>query len=110
MTICVRFSPGSDILMFEMANTREYHGHPVFVTIIDAFLILDGATGMDHRFDAGMVRYFDAIGEREKCIAGHDRAVRVKSKLPGLDDRLVHCIHSNEQTTTPSDQFKISEP
>jgi len=49
--------------MFEMPETGDDHRHVYFVAIVDAVLVLDGATGVDHSGDACFVGDLDAIGE-----------------------------------------------
>ena len=43
-------------LMFKMTGSGKYHGHFIFVAIVDAQLVLNGSSRLDHRADTGPER------------------------------------------------------
>src|SRR5687768_10066428 len=63
-------------LMFKMAKPGNYHGHTVLVTKIYGILVADRTSGMYNCRNTCVVRYFNTIGERKKCIGSHNCAIQ----------------------------------
>ena len=70
--------------MPEMSDSGHVHGESIFVTIGDAEIVLDGATGLYYSFYSCLIRELYAIGEREEGIGGHNRTVEIEPEVAGL--------------------------
>ena len=64
------------------------------VAKVNAILVLDRTTGLDHRPYTFLKGHLHAIGKGEKSIAGHDSALYIKIKSAGLVGGLAHRINS----------------
>ena len=64
--------------MFKMSSTCHHHRQSIFVTIIYAQLILDGASWLNDTFNARFVRNLHTIGEWEEGITGHYGTFQIK--------------------------------
>ena len=58
-----------------MPYARHVHGEAMFVAVINAQLVFDRSSWLDHRLDSGVIGQFNAIGEGEERIGSHDRTV-----------------------------------
>ena len=87
-------------LMFEMSSSGHDHRHVVAIAKVNAILVLDRTTGLDNRPDTFLKGHFNAVGKGEKGITGHDSALNIKIKSPGLVGCLAHRINSGTLTGT----------
>jgi hypothetical protein len=85
-------------LMFEMSSSGHDHGHVVAIAKVNAILVLDRTTGLNHRPYTFLKGYFNAVGKGKKGIAGHDSALNIKIKSAGLVGGLAHRINSRTLT------------
>ena len=71
--------------MLEMSFAYEYHCNPRRVARVNGKLIFDAAAGLNNCRNARFYTFFHAIGEREKRVACHYRALdlfaRVRNRL-----------------------------
>ena len=87
-------------LMFEMSSSGHDHSHVVAIAKVNAILVLDRTTWLDNRSDTFLKGHFNAVGKGEKGITGHDSALYIKIKSPGLVGCLAHRINSGTLTGT----------
>ena len=88
--------------MLEVAHAGEEHGHAVFVSGGDGFLVSDGAAGLDDGGDAGSGRGVNAVSEGEESVGGHDAA---RDGLPGLHDADLGGIDAAHLTGADAHEF-----
>lgn len=81
-------------LMFEMSSSGHDHGHVVAIAKVNAILVLNRTTGLDHRSDTLLKGHFNAVGKGKKGVTGHDSALNIKIKSPGFVGCLAHRIYS----------------
>ena len=67
--------------MFKMSSTCHHHGQSIFIAIINAQLVFDGASWLNHTFNARFVRNLHTIREWEERITGHHGTVKIKITL-----------------------------
>ena len=90
--------------MPKMPKPRHHHRHVRCIAEVDGQRIVLRAAGLNDCRDAFLVGDFDAVGEREKRIGGHDRAIKVETKgfcfVDGLTERIharrLSAAHANE--------------
>ena len=85
-------------LVFEMSPSSHDHGHVVAIAKVNAILVLDRTTGLNHRPYTFLKGHFNAVGKGKKGIAGHDSALNIKIKSAGLVGGLAHRIYSRTLT------------
>ena len=80
--------------MFKMSSARHHHRQSIFVAIIYAQLILDGASWLYHTFNARFVRNLHTIREWEEGITRHHGTFQIKIERLGFVYGLVQCINT----------------
>ncbi len=80
--------------MLEVAHAGEDHAHSMRIAVVDAILILDGATRLHHCGDASFVGDGDTVREREEGVGSHDSTFQVKAEFIFVRDFLSQGIDS----------------
>ncbi len=80
--------------MFKMPSTCHHHRQSIFIAIINAQLVLDGASWLYHTFNACFVRNLHTIREWEEGITGHNGTFQIKFKRLCFMDGLVQGINT----------------
>ena len=94
--------------MFEMARAGCCHCHCIFITKIDTFLVAHRAAGVNNRRDPRTVRNRDTVGEREKRIARHYRACKVKTERFCFLNSVLQSIYTRSLTAAHADELPIA--
>lgn len=80
-------------LMFKVAYAGEKHRHVVRIGSGDDLFIANGATGLNDCTDACAGSFFDAIGEREEGVGGHDRTNDLLARFADGESNAIHAAH-----------------
>src|SRR5690606_37801247 len=93
--------------VLEMPDSGSKHHHVMLITVVNAFLILDGTSGLNDGPDSSLIGNLNAVGKREECIGSHHRALKVKPKGFSLNHRLFKRINPGGLTTSHADHLLI---
>jgi hypothetical protein len=72
--------------MFKMSYTCEYHCYLPLVAAINRIVVAYRAAGLYNGADACIGCQMYAVGEREKGVACHHRALEVEIEISGFFD------------------------
>ncbi len=77
-----------------MAEAGHCHSHTVFVTVFYGIIISDGASGLHHGVNPGVMGYLHTVGKGEEGIRSHHGAIKVEAEIPGFIDCLAQGVHT----------------
>ena len=84
--------------MFKMTRSCHNHGYSIGVAVINAELIFDRTTRLDHRGHASGGGGLEAVREREERVRRQDRADGVRRGLAaGVDEPADPAEHRGER-------------
>ena len=75
-----------------MPVAGDGHSHVVLLAVVDGVLVVDGAAGVCHGDDAGLVGNLYTVGKGEEGVAGHDGSVEVEAEGLGFGNGLAQGI------------------
>lgn len=80
----------------EMAEARHGHSHAVLVAICHGIIVADGAAGLHHGVNTGLVRDFNTVGEGKEGIRCHNCAAEVETEAARLVNGLAQGVHAGD--------------